>query len=233
MGVAGVLVTAVYARMTSGAFAAAERRDQGGAIGVFAKSRYRALTIAYFLFGVGYIDIVTFLGAALGRSHGMTSSTTWLVLGCAGIAGVAIWGPLVDRMRGGAPVAFACATCAAGALLVATGMPAAALAGALAIGISFIGVPAMVGALLQQREPATRYPRAFASLTVVLGVGQVLGPVAGGLIADVCGTPAALVAGALALALAAASAAFYRRPEPLDRPGVSSDPRPTGMLVTA
>jgi predicted MFS family arabinose efflux permease len=212
MGIAGLLVAAIYARMTGGTFAAAERADDGGAIGIFAKSRYLALSVAYFAFGVGYIDVVTFFGAALGRAHGMSVATTWTVLGLAGIAGVAIWGPLVDRFRSGVPVGFACATCALGALLVARGNAAAAVAGAVAIGISFIGVPAMVGALLQQREPGVRYPRAFASVTVVLGVGQIVGPLVGGLIADAFGTSNALVAGAAALAFAAGSALLYRRP---------------------
>jgi predicted MFS family arabinose efflux permease len=212
MGVAGIVVAAIYARLTGGRFAAAERADDGGAIGIFAKSRYLALSITYFGFGVGYIDVVTFFGVALGRAHGMSAPTTWTVLGLAGVAGVAIWGPLVDRFRSGVPVAFACATCAFGALLVAVGPPFTAVVGAVAIGISFVGVPAMVGALLQQREPGVRYPRAFASITVVLGVGQIVGPLAGGLIADAFGTSAALLAGAAALAVAAASALMYRRP---------------------
>jgi predicted MFS family arabinose efflux permease len=238
MGAFGILVAALYARLTGGTFAAAERADDGDAIGIFAKSRYLALSIAYFSFGAGYIDVVTFFGASLGRTHGMSAATTWTVLGLAGIVGVAIWGPLVDRFRSGVPVAFACATCAIGALLVALGNAAAAVTGAVAIGISFVGIPAMVGALLQQREPGVRYPRAFASVTVVLGVGQIAGPIAGGLIADAFGTPSALVAGAAALAVAAASALLYRRPaetvpaESAPAEGASGPLGPVALLAT-
>jgi predicted MFS family arabinose efflux permease len=212
MGAAGILVAAIYARLTGGPFAAAERADDGGAIGIFAKSRYLALSIAYFAFGAGYIDVVTFFGASLGRANGMSAGTTWTILGLAGIVGVAIWGPLIDRFRSGVPVAVACATCALGTLLVARGSAEAAVAGAVAIGVSFIGVPAMVGALLQQREPGARYPRAFASVTVVLGIGQVVGPLGGGVIADAFGTSWALIAGGAALSVAAVAALLYRRP---------------------
>jgi predicted MFS family arabinose efflux permease len=212
MGVLGIVAAVAFARLTGGSFGAAEQRDSGGAVGLFARGRYRALTIAYFAFGVGYIDVVTFFGAALARAHGLPIGAAWALLGTSGIAGVVVWGPLVDRLRSGVPVALACACCASGAALVAVGTPLAAFAGAVAIGISFIGIPAMVGALLQQREPATRYPRAFASMTVALGIGQIIGPLLGGFVADRFGTAAAVAAGAIALALAACSAAWYRRP---------------------
>ena len=220
MGVAGALAAAVFAVLTGGRFAAGERRDDSGAIGLLARPRYRALTVAYFLYGVGYIDVVTFFGAALARAHGLSIGGAWTLLGLSGIAGVAIWGPLVDRLRSGLPVFVACACCAAGAALVAAGSPVAALAGAIAIGVSFIGVPAMVGALLQQREPATRYPRAFASMTVALGIGQIIGPLVGGTVADRFGTAVAVAAGAVALGTAACAALFYRRP--VDEPQTQS-----------
>ena len=234
MGLAGALVTAVFARLTGGAFAASERRDDSGPIGLFALRRYRALTLAYFAFGAGYIDVVTFFGASLARAHGLSVGAAWTVLGLSGIAGILIWGPLVDRLRSGLPVAFACATCAGGALLVAEGTPFGAFAGAVAIGISFIGVPAMVGALLQQRELGERYPRAFASMTVSLGIGQIIGPLAGGLVADRFGTAAAVAGGALALAVAACAAAFYRRPQPdAERENPRAPQLATGVIWSA
>ncbi len=212
MSVAGALCATVFARLTGGSFAAAERIDDGGAIGLLARNRYRALTLSYFAFGVGYIDVVTFFGASLARAHSVPIGPAWALLGTAGIVGVVIWGPLVDRFRSGMPVALAAACCACGAALVAIGTPVTAFAGAVAIGISFIGIPAMVGALLQQAEPPARYSRAFASMTVSLGIGQIIGPLVGGVVADRFGTPTAVACGALVLALSAVSALFYRRP---------------------
>jgi MFS family permease len=200
MGLVGGACALVFVRLTGGTFAATERRDDGSTIGLSDRRRYLALTLAYFAYGFGYI-----------------------VLGLAGMAGAIVWGPLVDRFRSGAPIAAASALCAAGALGVASGDAALAIAGALAVGVSFIGVPAMIGALLQQREPAQRYPRAFASMTVVLGVGQILGPVAGGLIADRFGAQAAVRLGAAALVFAALGAARYRAPAS-PRAGASAKP---------
>jgi predicted MFS family arabinose efflux permease len=223
MGAVGIVAAFTFAALTSGTFSAGERRDDGGAVGLFARTRYRALSISYFAFGVGYIDIVTFFGASLARAHGLSIGAAWTVLGTAGLVGIVVWGPLVDRMRSGLPVAIASACCALGAALVAIGTPLSAFTGAVAIGLSFIGIPAMIGALLQQREPGTRYPRAFASMTVVLGVGQIIGPLAGGFVADRFGTSTAIAAGAFALGAGACAALFYRRPNADPTPEIGSD----------
>jgi MFS family permease len=213
MGLFGGASSFVFARLTGGSFAAAERRDDGGAIGMLARSVYLPLTLGYACFGVGYIDVVTFLGAALGRPGALPSGAVWLTLGLAGIGGAAVWGPLLDRYRSGLPVAAACLLCALGSLGFAIPGPAwLTLLGAFTVGISFIGIPAMIGALLQQREPAERYPRAFASMTTGLGIGQIVGPQVGGLVADRFGTTSAVLIGAAALGLAGALTALYRRP---------------------
>ncbi|GAC1306326.1 MAG: YbfB/YjiJ family MFS transporter [Vulcanimicrobiaceae bacterium] len=226
MAFLGLVFTAVFARLTrertvaeasDGASAAGQTErpaDAATPLGLFARTGYLRLTIGYFVYGAGYIDIVTFFGATLDRAHAFPSAAAWLVLGTAGIAGVAVWGPLVDRLRSGVPVALACACCALGAAAVATERPVLAIVGALAIGVSFIGVPAMVGALVQQRESAQTYGRAFASITVVLGVGQIVGPALGGLVADRFGPGAALFVGSALLFVAAASTAGYRATRP-------------------
>ncbi|MBD5655075.1 MAG: YbfB/YjiJ family MFS transporter [Candidatus Eremiobacteraeota bacterium] len=210
MALAGAACTVIFARITGGPFAAREPADTSGAIGLFAANRYRALSIAYFLFGAGYIDVLTFLGAALAHTRTLPPAAAWIVLGTAGMVGAALWGPLVDRMRNGAPVAIACGCCTVGAFCVAFGATWSVLAGAVLIGVSFIGIPAMVGALVQQREAPERYARAFAGITLVLGVGQILGPVIGGAVADLFGAGAAILAGSAALTCAAAMALCYR-----------------------
>jgi predicted MFS family arabinose efflux permease len=213
MGLAGLAATAVFAFLTRGARAGSGAA--GGAAAhapMFAWAGYLPLTLAYFCFGFGYIGLLTFLGAAFSHGRSVDPGTIWVVLGATGVAGAAVWGPIVDRFRSGAPVAAACALCAAGAALLGSGVPSAALAGAIAVGASFIGIPAMVGALLQQREAPAHYPRAFAAMTAVLGCGQIIGPLAGGLTADRLGTPAALFLSAAALGLAAVLAAAYREP---------------------
>jgi MFS family permease len=213
MGLAGGASSVVFARLTGGSFAAAERRDDGGAIGMLARAGYLPLTIGYAFFGVGYIDGVTFLGAALGRPGAPASGAVWHTLGLAGVGGAAVWGPLLDRYRSGLPVGAACLLCALGSLGFAIPGPGwLTLPGAFTVGFSFIGIPAMIGALLQQREPAERYPRAFASMTTGLGMGQIAGAPIGGLVADRLGATGALLFGAAALGLAGTLTALYRVP---------------------
>ncbi len=184
--------------------------DDGSPIGLFRRAGYLPLALGYFGYGVGYIDVVTFMGAAVRGLHAVPPAATWIVLGGAGVAGATLWGKLLDRYRSGVPVAIACACSAFGAAGIASGSVALVLLGALLVGVSFIGVPAMVGALLHQRETPARYGRAFASMTVVLGVAQIVGPIVGGLVADRFGTRAAIIVGAAMLAFAAVSSARYR-----------------------
>jgi predicted MFS family arabinose efflux permease len=212
MALAGVACAAVFAWLTGRSNQAAPARVHANAGGAVFGRDYLPLTVAYFAFGFGYIDLVTFLGASLARTHGLPPGTVWIVLGTTGVAGAAVWGPVVDRFRSGLPVAVACGLCAAGALLLALGSPSAALIGSLAVGVSFIGVPAMVGALVQQRERPAHYAGTFAAVTAVLACGQVLGPLVGGFAAERLGTPAALYVAAAALAVAASLAAAYRAP---------------------
>jgi predicted MFS family arabinose efflux permease len=227
MALAGAASTLVFGCLT--AKEAAAPREPGSAHGSLFRAGYLPLTLAYFCFGFGYIDLVTFLGAALARAHGLPPGTVWIVLGTAGVAGAAVWGPVVDRLRSGLPVAVACGLCTVGAALLALGSGWGAIAGSLAVGVSFIGVPAMVGALIQQRERPAHYPGAFATVTAVLGCGQVLGPLAGGWAAERLGTTAALYVAVAALATATVLAAAYRAaPREGDSPAES---RPSGRRV--
>jgi predicted MFS family arabinose efflux permease len=216
MGVAGLLATLVFALITGRIRSVHPKAGSDVARApLFTAAGYLPLTLAYFCFGFGYIGLLTFMGAALTHDRGFSAGTIWVVLGLTGVAGAALWGPVVDRFRSGMPVAIACALCATGATLLAFGAPWESLIGSIAVGASFIGIPAMVGALLHQREEPARYPAAFAAMTAVLGFGQILGPLAAGFFADHLGTAAALYLSAGALGLAALLAIFYRRPQPL------------------
>jgi predicted MFS family arabinose efflux permease len=210
MGIAGVLAAIGFYRLSSGAAAPPPLHDDGGAIGLFRRARYAPLTLAYGLFGLGYICALTFFSASLAHSKALAPAAAWLILGSCGMLGARIWGPLVDRARNGMPMVGAAACCACGAVVTTIPGTASAVLASVLMGISFLGVPAMVGALLQQRESANRYPRAFASMTVVLGVGQVIGPILGGIAADAGGANAAMLLAGAALAAAALLALRYR-----------------------
>lgn len=210
MGAIGLVFASAFFAVTFGkCLIGDDVPDDGSPIGLFSREGYLPLTISYFAYGVGYIAVVTFLGAAVGELRGVPPAATWIVLGFAGVAGATLWGTLLDRYRSGVPVALASGCCALGGAAIASGQTMLAIAGALLVGLSFIGVPAMVGALVQHREPASRYARAFASMTIVLGVGQILGPIAGGLFADRFGAHAAVGFGAAMLAISGIAARSY------------------------
>ncbi len=213
MAAFGAIATLGYARITGGDDGGASAPDDGAPIGLWSPHKYLALALGYCAYGFGYICAFTFFGAALARSHAAPLSVAVVILGGAGSAGALVWGPLVDRYRNGMPVAAASALSAIGVLLLTSSSGAAVLAGAFALGVSFVGVPAMMGALAQQREPAGRYARAFATLVSTVGAGQIVGPAIGGLVAARFGTSAALDLAACTLAFAAFACARYRRPD--------------------
>ena len=212
MAALGSAVALVYGRITRGRSVKARVPDDGEPIGLWSPKKYLPIAIGYTAYGFGYICVLTFFGAAIVRTHATSVGLAVVMLGGAGMVGALVWGPLVDRYRNGAPLAAACAMCGTGAYLLSLDSAIPVLCGAVVLGLSFIGVPAMIGALAQQREPGQRYARAFATLTSTLGVGQIIGPFVGGLVAERFGTSTALELGATALAFAALCCGFYRRP---------------------
>ena len=212
MALIGILAALIFSRVAQTEGRRAGAADDGVPIGLWSPRKYLFLAVGYTAFGFGYIDVVTFFGAALARTHAAGLGLAVLILGGAGTLGALCWGPLVDRFRSGVPIAAAGGLCAAGALMLSLRDSFPVLMGAFVFGIGFIGVPAMIGALAQQREPPQRYARAFALLTSTLGVGQVIGPFAGGMVARILGTTASLELGAFSLLLSAIFCGCYRRP---------------------
>lgn len=168
-----------------------------------------ALTLAYAAFGGGYIIYFTFF-IALVQRQGLPSvfaGLVWSALGLAGAVGGLLWGRAIDRRPTGFTLAAALALSAVGALGV-TGIAADGI-GALLIGSASIGVPTMFTALLQRAVPAARYTASLSLITAALALGQMLGPLVGGAVADAHGLKVATASAAVSLALAALLAAVY------------------------
>ncbi len=169
--------------------------------------RFLLLALAYGGGGAAYTAYATFVVAAL-RTAGVGSAaiaTVWAALGVTGFLGAMTVGRLMrGRLR---PWAFAiCMSAgAAGCALAAFPGMFAAVAGALAVGLSFATLPAIATALARMRASAASGPAAFTAVTCVFGVGQIVGPYSGGVLADRVG-PAAVAW--LAAAYYAAGAAF-------------------------
>lgn len=165
---------------------------------------WRFLLVSYFLEGVGYIVIGTFLVAAVsaGSSAGEVGPLVWVVVGVAAAPSVALWTRCARRLGAHRVLVMALVVQAVGAALPAvSSSPVVAVIAAAMFGSTFLGVVAVTMAV----GSALPVARTAAILTAVYGVGQMLGPL---VVAPVIGssyaTAFALAAGVLVAAAAAA-----------------------------
>jgi hypothetical protein len=179
-------------------------------------ARLHLLTIAYGLFGFGYIITATFIVDIVRRSPEAApiEPLFWLALGLAAIPSVAAWvalGRLIGVVRA---FALACAIEAAGvcASVAGTGVPAL-LGAAILLGGTFMGLTAL--GLIAARNMAPAAPRrAIAVLTAAFGLGQIAGPLVAGYGFDLTGSfylPSLLAAGGLLVSACLALLAGLRQ----------------------
>ena len=165
-----------------------------------------AMIVAYGLFGFGYIVTATFLVAIVRQGDGgkMFEAVVWLVTGLAGIPSVWLWNKLVRPAGPFAVYALGCAVEAAG-VLASVFLPGAAgpLVGGALLGGTFIAVTAL-GLTIARNLAGPAPRRALALMTAAFGLGQVVGPVVAGQLADLTGdfTIASVVAAVVLLAAA-------------------------------
>ena len=142
---------------------------------------------AYTLFGAGYIAYMTFIVALL-RAEGTGAggvSVFWALLGLAAIGSPAFWGPVLERLPGGRGLALTMLVVAIGAALpVASPSTGAALLSALVFGGSFLNVVTAVTTVARRILLPHGWTSGIAALTVVFAIGQCVGPLLSGVLAD-------------------------------------------------
>ncbi|HXP65056.1 MAG TPA: YbfB/YjiJ family MFS transporter, partial [Steroidobacteraceae bacterium] len=144
--------------------------------------------IGYVLFGAGYIAYATFIIAQLRSSSRFSPqeiSYFWALLGCAAMAGVFVWGPVLARLKGGhgAAAVIAAVTLGAALPLMSSGRAVAYLSAAL-FGGSFLSTITAVTSFARRAAPPEAWTKAIAALTVAFGTGQCIGPLLSGYISD-------------------------------------------------
>lgn len=145
------------------------------------------LLTGYFLFGAGYIIYMTYIVAWI-RESGRSAeevSFFWALLGLAVILSPPIWRRALSGWIGGRPMAAAMGVTAFGSLipLFSTSF-FSMIVSAIFFGLAFLNVPATMTAFLQRALPQRLWGSSLAFFTVIFSLGQIIGPVVGGKIAD-------------------------------------------------
>lgn len=171
--------------------------------------------VGYLCFGLGYIGYMTFVVTLL-RTQGLAPGLViafYVLLGLTTIASSWLWAGLLQRHRGGGPLALLNALLAIATLLpVLSAHPIAVFASGALFGGVFLSVVASTTALVRHNLPPAAWPAGIATFTIVFAAGQIVGPSLTGWLAD---GPAGLTGGfvcSAALLGLGALAAWRQRP---------------------
>lgn len=160
------------------------------------------LGIVFGLYAVAYIVYGTFFAAHLAQRgvDGATAGRLWSLVGVASIGSGLLGGVLADRLGSSSALAAMFAMEGAALALLALGDGLAWYAvSAVLFGASFWGFPPAIAKACAALVGPALAPAAIGLLAVFFGVGQVFGPVVGGLLADRTGAlSAALLLGVAA-----------------------------------
>jgi MFS family permease len=165
------------------------------------------VTASYGLFGFGYVITATFLVtiarmAAVGQ---MVEFLCWLIVGLTSAVALFLWKPLVRPLGLGGIYVAALLVEAIGVLAtVMLPHAVAPLIGGALFGATFLAITAYGLQIGRKLSPASPR-RAFAMMTAAFGLGQIVGPVVAGWMAERTGTftaPTYVAAAALVVCVA-------------------------------
>jgi len=147
--------------------------------------------LGYFLFGTGYIAYMTFMIAYVRNVGGgaLAQSAFWTCIGVGALAHPWTWSGLLTKSRGGGGTALLTGISAIGAALPLLGTsPILFGVSALIFGNAFFAVVSSTTAFIRVNYPREAWAKAIAMMTVAFGVGQMVGPIAIGIITDKMGS---------------------------------------------
>jgi MFS family permease len=150
-------------------------------------SSVRLLAVGYFFEGLGYIVTATFLVAIISLTPGLEDFApySWVAVGLAAVPSTIFW-PYLGRRIGNRKALLGAYLLQAAGILVSVWAESmtTVLFVAVSFGGTFLGIVALTLTEGNLRMPGDGR-RAAAFLTASFGVGQVLGPVLAGTLADI------------------------------------------------
>ncbi|MBT3534057.1 MAG: YbfB/YjiJ family MFS transporter, partial [Rhodospirillaceae bacterium] len=150
------------------------------------------LGAVYFLFGATYVVYGTFIVTTLMREHGMAEAEAgrfWILLGIFSLFGGTVLGAFSDRMGRRAGIALSLFLQGSAYALISYGSGAVAVYLSICLyGLSAFGVPVIMSATVADYASPQRAAAVFGTITAIFGVGQMLGPVLAGVMAEYSGS---------------------------------------------
>ena len=158
--------------------------------GIKAVTRLQAWKTAvffYMAFAFVAASWYQFFGLSLENDHNMSRGFTtnlWALMGIGGVIGAVIFGRLSDRLGRPRTMCLVTAIGATTCVLVVVGqMWTAALAAAL-YGMAGMAVPPLTAAFVRDQVDEQDFTAVFGAMTIFYGPASVLGPITGGVLAD-------------------------------------------------
>ena len=145
---------------------------------------------SYFAAGWGFVISATFTVAMVEREPALAGQGpwAWALVGVAAMPAVFVWDRVARRIGDTRALLLALGLQTVSVLLPAlSGSLAAAMAGAVGYGATFIGIVSLTLALVGRRSPHNP-GKAMARLTLSYGAAQMMAPVVAGLMAQSTGT---------------------------------------------
>lgn len=159
---------------------------------ILTNERMRRLGFTYFTFGFSCIIYVTFLVAYLTNEAGLAAqpaASVFALLGLANLASGVLWGSLSDQVGRGYGLAIAYGALALSCLILVYWQNIAGYCvSAILFGLTMASLPSIGTAAIGDSVGGRLAPAALGGVTLLLGIGQAIGPAVAGWLRDSTGT---------------------------------------------